>query len=317
MPSRSRYRWGPLTLSAAIALPELQTATRPAADWTVRWAPRRPAPRHWYHHWRHPKNGEWLSFGRDGRRYVLRFERAATFRIDPVRRRIDIEKGSGLPFDGVTRLLLNQVLPLVAGLSQVVLHASAVRTPAGAIGFAGDSGAGKSTLAAAMCRRGAVLMSDDALILRPHRQEWMVTPSYPGLRLWGAAARAVFGAHDATAARANGSRKYRVDAHGIVPFSRSRVALTGICVLARRPGDAAVRLTRLAPREALVTMVKLSYQIDVADRGRLAPITEQIARLVESVPVYRLQYARGLDRLDRIADQVLHEIGVRAQAGAA
>lgn len=317
MPSSSRYRWGALTLSSAIDLPELRSATRPAADWIVRWTPRKAAPRRWYHHWRHPGNAEWLSFGRDASGYVLRFERAATFRIDPERRRIGIEKGSGLAPDAVTRLLLNQVLPLVAGLSQVVLHASAVRTPAGAVGFAGNSGAGKSTLAAALCRRGAALVSDDALILQPRRREWMATPSYPGLRLWGAAARAVLGGHDAIEAGANGSRKYRVDAHGVVPFSQSRVALKGICVLERTPRDAGLSLIRLAPREALVTMVKLSYQIDVRDAARVAALTEQIARLVEAVPVYRLRYARGLDRLDRVAGDVLREVGIDVPAGAA
>ena len=46
-----------------------------------------------------------------------------------------------------------------------VLHGSAVHESQGAIGFIGPPGTGKSTLAAALCRTGMELVTDDVLVL--------------------------------------------------------------------------------------------------------------------------------------------------------
>jgi hypothetical protein len=71
---------------------------------------------------------------------------------------------AGLPRWRWQRLLIAQVLPLVAALRGFeVLHASAIALGGRAFALAGDSGAGKSTLAAQMALAGNQLLAEDVL----------------------------------------------------------------------------------------------------------------------------------------------------------
>lgn len=67
----------------------------------------------------------------------------------------------------------------------LVVHASAIRTPKGAVIFAGPSGGGKSTIAGAFLERGYPLLTDDicAIRLQPTGAP-LVMPAFPRLRLW-------------------------------------------------------------------------------------------------------------------------------------
>jgi hypothetical protein len=78
-----------------------------------------------------------------------------------------------------SQLLSAQALPLAATLAgREVLHAAGIRLSAGAVLFSGAPGIGKSSLAAAFLRRGASLLSDDAVAL-----EWGPTGivAHPGV----------------------------------------------------------------------------------------------------------------------------------------
>lgn len=69
----------------------------------------------------------------------------------------------------------------------LVLHASGIGTPDGAILFAGHSGAGKSTLLSEMLRRGYRMMVDDVTAIRTGGTggALIVESSYPRTRIWG------------------------------------------------------------------------------------------------------------------------------------
>lgn len=70
----------------------------------------------------------------------------------------------------------------------LVLHASGIGTPSGAVLFAGHSGAGKSTLLAELMNRGYKMMVDDVSAITPDPDNGgrlMVMPSYARTRIWG------------------------------------------------------------------------------------------------------------------------------------
>ena len=80
--------------------------------------------------------------------------------------------------------LLGPVLAILCYLRGTLpLHASALRIGERAAAIAGRSGAGKSTLAAALVRRGHMLITDDicACVGLPERP--LILPSYPALKL--------------------------------------------------------------------------------------------------------------------------------------
>ncbi|WP_420644423.1 hypothetical protein [Candidatus Leptofilum sp.] len=70
------------------------------------------------------------------------------------------------------------------------LHASGIRTPKGAVLFAGHSGYGKSTLLATFVARGYGMLTDDlAAISFDEAERPYVHPSYPHLKLWADSAK--------------------------------------------------------------------------------------------------------------------------------
>ncbi|MCK9372320.1 MAG: hypothetical protein M0P91_03925 [Sulfuricurvum sp.] len=68
----------------------------------------------------------------------------------------------------------------------LLIHASAIATPKGAILFTGPSGVGKSTTIQGFIERGYQKMSDDAIALYydESSKKVMILPSYPNAKLW-------------------------------------------------------------------------------------------------------------------------------------
>ena len=76
----------------------------------------------------------------------------------------------------------------------LILHASAVVLPDGAVAFLGDKGWGKSTMAAALQLRGYPLLTDDVLALKLDGDARpLALPAFPQLKLWPSAVKALGG----------------------------------------------------------------------------------------------------------------------------
>lgn len=90
-----------------------------------------------------------------------------------------------LTLEDTATYLLGPVLALVLRLRGITsLHASAVRIGEHAVALLGPPGAGKSTLAVALALRGHRVLTDDVAALAEHRDEVLIQPGYPRLRLW-------------------------------------------------------------------------------------------------------------------------------------
>lgn len=105
-------------------------------------------------------------------------------------RRVIVEPAPGADPASLRLFLFGSVFgALLHQRGALVLHASAVATPAGALLVAGPSGAGKSTLCAELLRRGCPVIADDLCALSPHNNGPIhVLPGYPRLKLWADAA---------------------------------------------------------------------------------------------------------------------------------
>lgn len=242
----------------------------------------------WVHDWRLPDGAVWMQVARRGRGYLVRFPARADFEV--ARRAIVCAPCRGVPAPTVRHLLLDQLLPArLASDRRLVLHASAVAVDGRAIGFVGAAGSGKSTLAAALVRRGAALVTDDALMIEVRGGRLVATPTYPGLRLWPAA-RKMWTPPGARRCRvAHYTRKERW-AGAAVPFCPCAVPLAALYLIA--PGTRA-SARRIGPRQAVMALVRHSMILDVTDRAALRASVDLAAEVASSVHVARLVVPRG------------------------
>lgn len=76
--------------------------------------------------------------------------------------------------------------------SLLILHASAVVLPTGAVAFLGNKGWGKSTMAATLYERGHSFLTDDVLAVNVNDAvSPTVSPAFPQMKLWPSALKAL------------------------------------------------------------------------------------------------------------------------------
>ena len=88
--------------------------------------------------------------------------------------------------EGEMKLYLAGSVAAAAGAANGLMpvHASAVQSGRGVVGFCGPSGAGKSTLAAALQGMGLALVADDTLMIDPAGTPPLCMPGHRQLKLW-------------------------------------------------------------------------------------------------------------------------------------
>ncbi|MEO5679881.1 MAG: hypothetical protein ABIS47_09440 [Acidimicrobiales bacterium] len=224
----------------------------------------------------------------------------ADFLLSDGGRHIEVRACEGAAASTVRHLLIDHVLPTaLSGRGELVLHASGVALPGGAVLFVGTSGAGKSTLAAVLAGRGWPVVCDDGarLIDDGDGVGVVVVPSYPGLRLWPDGVATLLGPVDDLAEVAGGSTKRRWVPHD-GPVSPVRVAC--ICVL--DDGTGAPTAAPMSAREGLVALVDNSYRLPGTDPVHVQAQFARAAHVAETVPTFQLCYPYDFDDRQRVAD---------------
>lgn len=239
-----------------------------------------------------------VSYG-NGSRYVLNFPDVCDVAVDVDRLIVQASPMPDVAAETIRHILLDQVIPrLVAATGRIVLHASAVSTPVGAVAFLGEGGVGKSTLAAAFSTAGDALVCDDALVIAEGDGRPWATPSYPGLRLFPDVARQFFGSADAEWPLRD-TMKWSVrpplQSHGPTP-------LRHVFVLDGQLHGTAPRLEPLGPTEAFFSLLRHAYRLDAMTPAILRRDTNLYADLTSRCPVSRLIVPDQLGSLSNFRD---------------
>lgn len=319
--SSHQYRVSGVTLASDLPLPELTLAPRHARpDCTLRGLAdlRFGARPRWTHHWRFPDGRLWLSLGRAGSAYRLRFTDRVDFAISADGARITYcPRGKQTP-DTIRHLALDQVLPLaLAARGHLVLHASAVATPAGGVAFLAGPGLGKSTLAASFAAAGSAIICDDCLVIDDCGSRLHARGSYPSVRLWPDAATALFDVGEVGQAPvADYTQKVRVRVDGRrLRFCEGPTPLARVYVLdgdSSHAGDTSeVRINPLSRREAFLELLKHSYRLDVRALPSLRDDFDRLARAANRMAIARLAFPRELARLGEVRDAIVRDLDRR------
>jgi len=311
----ARYRIYGLTLASAEPLPELQPAEG-SIDCRFRLlaaSPAEPAPVDWFHRWLLPDDTVGLMFAKHEGGYLLRFPGTADFLVSRDGREISSYSPPESAPETVRHLLLDTVLPLTLSLrGALALHAGAIMTPHGAIGFVGPSGRGKSTLTASFCRAGFRLVTDDCLVVRERSGRICAEPSYPGLRLWPESMHSLYETPPPTMRVTPYASKLRLAAgQGGITFENGLVPLRRLFLLAPEVdlGESQeVSISPISPRDAVIELVRYAFKLDVTDRSLLQHEFDRLTRLVKHVPLRRLSFPHDLSRLPQVQAKILADI---------
>ncbi len=306
-------------LGSNVPLPELPESNGPP-EWIFELLESRAlvADCEWFHQWDLPDGNVWLYFGRQGAGYLLRFPGIADFLVSGDAKWVRCHPSPDVPVESIRHLFLDQVLPLVLSRpGKLVVHASAVASPEGAIAFLGRTGYGKSTLAAAFAKRGFAMMTDDCLLIEEHEGRLFAVPSYPGLRLWPETVSELFALPPALSPVAHYSRKKRVEGGGL-RFGHERIPLARAYLLSDPESPehlGSPRITGISARDVFMQLVQFAFLLDITDRTALAAKFHILSRAAGSSLFRRLSFPREFSLLPDVLEAVADD--VRQTSGAA
>lgn len=247
------------------------------------------------------------SLFRSGSREILRFLHAGDFLVQA--ERIDAYLTEPRPDLAELRFLGPVMSYWFERRGLPTFHASAVAVDGRAIAFASRHGGGKSGLAAALTQAGAALLTDDLLVLEERGGHWEARPSYPEMRMWPDEATHFVGLPESLPLVQADSEKRRVavGSGGFGSFLDASTPLSCIYLASRRQETSgSVEIQPVSRSEAFIELVRHSFSARLVEAAGLQPTRlDRLARLVRSVPVRRLIYPSGFDRLPEVAEILL------------
>ena len=220
--------------------------------------------------------------------------------------------------DDVVGYVAGSVLGYVLRLrGTLALHASGVIIQGRAIGFVGPSGAGKSTLAAACCATGAALCTDDVLAIGERDGGVVTWRGGDHLRLASQSVRGVgavlgrppdwepatFGLVGPTWDKhmlpmPAASRRFQGAVEGAVQGAvQDPIPLRALFRVTPHVDPVAPEVVRVAAPEALLMLLPHTSSAHLLAGTQAARSLAQLSRLVERLPVYRIEFGPGYEQL--------------------
>jgi hypothetical protein len=221
--------------------------------------------------------------------YALDWRGVGTLRFSPGSRRVTVRPAAGVSLARIGDVFACVIQPVILqALGHQVLHAGAVRTPAGIVALCGVSGSGKSTLAYAWGRRpGCAQIADDALVLQIAGDAIAACPLPFQARL-RAPALQFFDPPEAPSAH---------------PPVESAGPLRAVIMLAQDRADPP-RLERVPRHRAFTSILTHAHCFNERDREAVADMTRAYMSLAASVAVFTLRYRPSFEALGRLIDLV-------------
>ncbi len=195
------------------------------------------------------------------------------------------------------------------------LHASAVVVEGKTIVFLGNKGNGKSSLAAAFMQQGYPLLTDDILPVEHAAGGFLGRPGYPQMRMWGNEADYFLG----------GSENLEI-VHPVYPKFRVPVGAGGFGIFSDMPqtidcfylpvrrdaqGNAEIEIDPVSPAEAVIELLRHSFVSHFIEAlGLQAQRLFLLSGLARRVPMRRIAYPSGFERLPAVRRAILEDIGV-------
>ncbi len=281
------------------------------ADLTVRSIATSPEPITWTRQWYAADGRLQLGAATSSQGYILRFPGIGDFVISERPGMISYRRDPTAAAASFRHALLDQVIPrALAQSGRLVLHASAVCGPTGALCLAGSPRQGKSTLAAALHHAGLASCADDAVLVDLAPEGPVCWPAYPGVRVCTDSAAYFARTGPPVVVPTQSCEKLRLLYDAPVRTAVPEpIPLCGILILDRRePSNAntlvAIRLTDLSASQVAACVMTHMFKLDIKDRLTLSGMLAQVAALANALPVLRLEYPSGYEHLPVVCEHI-------------
>lgn len=247
------------------------------------------------------RGGVWFEAKPDS--FLLCIEGVAQYRVR-AGREVVLSSEPGAPSIQVRSYFLGAVLTAILHQrGALVLHASGVMGPRGAVLFAGHSGDGKSTLLAALSRRGYEALGDDAVVVTEASTGLLLAhPGFAQVKLWADVATRLGHVPGEQLRLDPGIDKYafRLD------WCRQKVPapLAALYVLNVREGDE-VLFEPIVGSEAFHIVRAYTRNLQVLEGLRMQLQHFRLAAAAAArVPIVRISRPYGSDSLDKLVDRL-------------
>jgi hypothetical protein len=293
-------------LHSELMLPELpQAGTVRCRFPALRFEQRRSVPPAggWFTIWHRPDGLPWVRAAPTLVGYHVQYCNCAEFSLD-FGRGVIAGEAIDCADDMFRHFLVDQIVPLMLSVEDVVLHASAVSVDGRLAAFVGPGGSGKSTTALALSHLGHAIAADDGLLmLMPQAGEIVGVPAYAGVRVWPDSETALAeGLHGSGRQYTHGKQRFRDG----LPFVGAG-SLTHLYLLV--PGGApSVSFEPLSPRDAAVAMIRQSFRLALDDRAVLARQLDRIAYAAPALSAWQVVFPRALDDALAFASRLVEHV---------
>jgi hypothetical protein len=305
-------------LRSDIVFPELREIESSAPSWTLRSTPLVPdmaSPTELGRAEIIPGYHVTLFGYEGGFRFV--FDDTGTFDITDAGQQISWTAGPAFEDSWVRADVTGRVMAVALHASgHLCLHGSAVATGSGAIAFLAPKFHGKSTLALALTRAGARLLTDDVVPVDP-RTPVQAVPGVHQVKLWQDSATHFGVDHESPRP---GSKHLLHDFDDNM-LSNDRAPLAAIYLLSPyivedgKRAPAVVR-SRMHSVPSALALVRHSIMGSMLSGVEAQHVIDRATTVAESVPVYQLSVAAGMERIGETVEQLLAWHGGAAVAGA-
>ncbi|HET6656461.1 MAG TPA: hypothetical protein VFG61_01065 [Gaiellaceae bacterium] len=180
-------------------------------------------------------------------------------------------------------------------LGRQVLHASAIESPGGVIGFCADSQTGKSTIAFGLAGRGYRVCADDALAFETSSSGIRVHELPFSVRLRPASA-AYFDVPVPPAPV--------LDEDGRITVGGKGMPLAALCILSRQEEGRGVELRRLAADDVIRMLLPHAYCFTLLEDELRRSTVAAYLELAGRVPVYEVRFTATLEELPRLLGEI-------------
>ena len=213
-----------------------------------------------------------------------------------------------LTIEDTATYLLGPVMGFVLLLRGLVcLHASAIAIGDEVIALVGPAGSGKSTTAAAFSNRGYSVLAEDVVTLDDRKDQFLVRPAYPCIRLWPPAVKALYGSETHLPRLTPNWDKCYLDLSER-QLQPKPLPLAAIYLLAPRSDDADAPFIETVDRaEGLMSLVANTYATKLMDKRMRAREFELLTRVLHNVTVRRVTPHSDPARIPHLCESIVSD----------